>query len=125
LVPIRVGPDSDEVLSFAETLAGRLAAANPKELTVEHSIAARGKRVYLDPFRNGFGQTVVAPYSVRRRPQAPFSAPVDWSELKPSLDPSTFNLGNYQKRLQGRDPWKDFFNCRQNLKAAIKAIKKL
>jgi bifunctional non-homologous end joining protein LigD len=77
LVPIRPGPDADEVLAFAESLVARVAAAHPDELTVEHSIAARGDRVYLDPFRNGFGQTVVAPYSVRRREHAPISMPLD------------------------------------------------
>src|SRR6516165_7857658 len=44
-VPIRVGPDADEVLAFAESFVARVAAAHPKELTVEHSIAARRARV--------------------------------------------------------------------------------
>jgi bifunctional non-homologous end joining protein LigD len=113
------------VLSFAQAVVARVAAAHPKDLTVEHSIAARGQRVYLDPFRNGFGQTVVAPYSVRRRPQAPFSTPLEWSELKPSLDPADFNLDNYQKRLKRADPWKDFFKDRQSLKTATLLLKKL
>jgi bifunctional non-homologous end joining protein LigD len=124
-IPIRLGPDADEVLSFAQAVVARVAAAHPKDLTVEHSIAARGQRVYLDPFRNGFGQTVVAPYSVRRRPKAPFSTPLEWSELKPSLDPADFNLDNYQKRLKRADPWKDFFKDRQSLKTATLLLKKL
>ncbi len=124
-IPIRLGPDADEVLSFAQAVVARVAAAHPKDLTVEHSIAARGQRVYLDPFRNGFGQTVVAPYSVRRRPQAPFSTPLEWSELKPSLDPADFNLGNYQKRLKRANPWKDFFKDRQSLKTATLLLKNL
>src|ERR1700730_15561426 len=95
-VPIRVGPDSDDVLSFAEEFVARVAGEHPKELTIEHSIAARGQKVYLDPFRNGFAQTVVAPYSVRRRPHAPVSVPLQWTEVTPSLDdPAKFNLGNY------------------------------
>jgi bifunctional non-homologous end joining protein LigD len=124
-IPIRLGPDANEILSFAQAVVARVAAARPKDLTVEHSIAARGQRVYLDPFRNGFGQTVVAPYSVRRRPKAPFSAPLEWSELKPSLDPADFNLGNYQKRLKRADPWADFFKNRQSLKFATQLLKKL
>jgi bifunctional non-homologous end joining protein LigD len=88
LVPIRTGPDADEVLAFAESFVARVAAAHPDELTVEHSIAARGDRVYLDPFRNGFGQTIVAPYSVRRREKAPISTPMEWSQVKPTLLPS-------------------------------------
>jgi DNA primase len=42
--------------------------------------------------------------------------PLDWSDVKTSLDPSKFNLGNYEKVLAGPDPWKDFFKSRQALK---------
>jgi len=124
-LPIRPGPDADEVLAFAEAFSTKVAHSKPDELTVEHSIRARGDRVYLDPFRNGFGQTVVAPYSVRRREKASFSKPLAWSEVKESLDPSDFNLGNYQAKLKGKDPWADFFESRQSLKAAIQALKKI
>jgi len=125
LVPIRTGPDADEVLAFAESFVARVAAAHPDELTVEHSIAARGDRVYLDPFRNGFGQTVVAPYSVRRREKAPVSTPLEWSEVKPTLIPADFNIGNFAKRLKRADPWSDFFKNRQSLKDAARLLNKL
>lgn len=124
-VPLRASPDFDEVRSFAAELCGRLAAAHPKELTVEQRIEARKGRVYLDSFRNGFGATVVAPYSVRRRERAPFSTPLAWKEVRPSLVPSNFNLGNYEKRLAAPDPWKDFFASRQSIKNAAKAVNKI
>jgi bifunctional non-homologous end joining protein LigD len=125
LVPIKVGPSADDVLQFAERLVERLAADHPKELTVERAIADRGQRVYLDPFRNGAVQTVVTPYSVRRRPHAPFSMPLAWSEVKPSLDPATFNIGNFRERLKRKDPWANFFESRQNFAAASKRLSKL
>lgn len=124
-VPIRSGPDASEVLQFAQTVVKRLAAAHPDELTVEHSIAARRGRVYLDPFRNGFGQTVVAPYSVRRRAHAPVSTPLDWKEVVPSLDPASFNLKNFSTRTKRADPWKDFFASRQSLTSALKSAPNL
>ena len=124
-VPIRVGPTADEVLNFAEQLVARLARAHSKELTVEHSIAARGDHVYLDPFRNGSVQTVVAPYSVRRKPHAPISTPLAWPEVKTSLDAASFNLGNYRSRFKNKDPWADFFRSRQNLRAAVARLKKI
>jgi len=124
-VPLRVGPDVSEVLEFAYALCQRVAAAHPKELTFEHSIAARRGRVYLDPFRNGFGQTVVAPYSVRRRAHAPVSTPLDWKEVKTSLDPGSFTIANFTKRMKKPDPWKDLFASRQSIKEAAKALKKL
>jgi bifunctional non-homologous end joining protein LigD len=125
LVPIRTGPDADEILAFAESFVARVAAAYPDELTVEHSIAARRGRVYLDPFRNGFGQTVVAPYSVRRHEKAPISTPLKWSEVKPTLVPSDFNMGNFATRLQRADPWSDFFESRQSLNDATRLVNKL
>jgi bifunctional non-homologous end joining protein LigD len=124
-IPIRVGPTAREVLEFAETFLTRLAASHPKELTVEHSIAARGNRVYLDPFRNGEVQTVVSPYSVRRRPHAPVSAPLAWAEVKPTLDPASFNLGNFMARVKKKDPWADFFKSRQTLRSATEKLKKI
>jgi bifunctional non-homologous end joining protein LigD len=125
LVPIRKGPDADEVLSFAESVGQRVAAAHPDELTVEHSIEARGGRVYLDPFRNGFGQTVVAPFSVRRREKAPVSTPLDWSEVKPAVSPSDFNLGNFARRMKHFDPWEGFFENRQSLPDAARFLRNL
>lgn len=124
-VPIRVGPSADEVLKFAERVVAKLAEQHPRFLTTEHSIAARGKRVYLDPFRNGSVQTVVSPYSVRRKPHAPVSTPLAWSEVKTSLDPAEFNIGNFEDRRKRNDPWGQFFSSRENLKAAEKELQHL
>jgi bifunctional non-homologous end joining protein LigD len=124
-VPIRVGPTADEVLKFAEDFVARLAAGHPKELTVARAIADRGSRVYLDPFRNGSVQTVVSPYSVRRKPHAPVSTPLAWPEVKTSLDPSSFNMGNFRARLKKKDPWGDFFASRQSLKSAMARLRNL
>ena len=124
-VPIRVGPDTDEVRWFAEVLGTKLSAAYPAEMTMEGSIAKRKGRVYLDPFRNGFAQTVVSPYCVRRFPRAPISTPLAWSEVVPNLDPGAFNLKTFAKRLEKTDPWADFWKARQDLKPALKALKRL
>ena len=125
LVPIRVGPDAGRVLAFAETFVARVASAHPDALTVEHSRAARHGRVYLDPFRNGFGQTVVTPYSVRRREGAPISTPLAWSEVGPALAPAEFNLGNYRRRFDRADPWSDFFENRHTLDDAVRLLNTL
>ena len=124
-VPIKVELKADDVLQFAEKVCALVAKANPKDLTTEHSIAARGDRVYLDPFRNGSVQTVVAPYSVRRKPHAPVSTPLEWSEVAGVKDPAKFNIKNLAERLKKKDPWADFFGQRQSLKTAIKRLSDL
>lgn len=123
-IPLRIGPTANEVLKFAEGFSAKMAKRHPKEITVEHSIAQRGDRVYLDPFRNGLMQTVVSPYSVRRKAHAPISTPLSWAEVSPELDPSTFNLGNFRKRLK-KDPWSEFFSNRQTLSKALAKLKKI
>ncbi len=124
-VPILLGPAADEVLKFAREFCAHLASAFPKQTTVEHAIAQRGERVYLDAFRNGPLQTVVSPYSVRRKPHAPVSTPLAWAEVTAKLDPSSFNLGNFRTRLKKKDPWEDFFSFRQSLATAISRLKKI
>ncbi len=124
-IPIRVGPATEEVKHFADTLAEHLAHAYPKELTVEARIAKRQGRVYVDAARNGFGQTVVAPYSVRRQPKAPVSTPLGWAEVTPRLNPANFNMATFSTRLEKPDPWRDFFRRRQPLQAAIRGVQKL
>jgi len=124
-LPLRAGLGFDEVLSFAQEFGKRLAAAHPDILTTEQRLIARRDRVYLDPFRNAFGATVVAPYAVRRREKAPFSMPLLWADVKPSLIPSSFNLGNFKKHLKGPDPWHDFFASRQSLGKAMKALHRI
>lgn len=123
-LPIQLGPGFDEARAFVEALGKQLAAAHPETLTVEQRLNARGNRVYLDPLRNAFGATVAAPYSVRRREKAPFSMPLRWHDVKPALDPSSFNLGNFKRHLAGSDPWEDFFKKRQSLGEAMKALQR-
>jgi bifunctional non-homologous end joining protein LigD len=124
-VPIRIGPSTDQVRSFAERLGHLLARSFPRELTMEHSIAARRGRVYLDAGRNGFAQTVAAPYCVRRVPGACVSTPLDWSEVKPSLDPRRFTIRTIGRRIAQPDPWREFFKQRQPLGPAIQALSRL
>jgi bifunctional non-homologous end joining protein LigD len=124
-IPIRIGPTADEVLRFAEEFCERMAKAYPKQMTVEHAIAKRGDRVYLDPYRNGVMQTVVSPYSVRRKTHAPVSTPLEWSEVTTKLNPANFNIGNFRARLKKKDPWSDFFSMRQSLSKAQARLKQI
>ena len=106
--PLVPGPGHDEVLAFAHAVAERLAASDPGRLTTEFRKAKRGARIYLDVARNGYAQTVVAPYSVRARPGAPVATPLDWEEVRTTrLAPDRWNTGNVFRRLGAKaDPWR-------------------
>jgi bifunctional non-homologous end joining protein LigD len=108
VAPIVPGPDHDEVLAFAHAVAQRLADSDPGRLTTEFRKAKRGKRIYLDVARNGYAQTVVAPYSVRARPGAPVATPLDWDEVRTTrLAPDRWTITNVFRRLGAKaDPWR-------------------
>jgi bifunctional non-homologous end joining protein LigD len=104
VVPLVPAAETDAVKVFSMVVAEALAARHPDELTTEGRIADRDGRLYLDIGRNGYAQTMAAPYAVRARPGAPVSVPLDWSELD-EFDPGRHTLGNIAERLARPDPW--------------------
>lgn len=115
LVPLRPGPDQEQVRLFAHAICQELARMSPRTITVEARKANRQNRVFADWLRNAFGQTIAAPYSVRCRRGAPVSTPLDWEEVRPELNPLQFNLRTTGRRLAAKDPWTDFWRHRQDL----------
>jgi bifunctional non-homologous end joining protein LigD len=116
-VPLRAGVTPGTAVAFASTLGQELARREPKLVTIEHAKAKRGGRVFADSFRNGYTQTIVAPYSVRRRPGATVSTPLSWDEVTARLDPARFTMRSSDRRLAGPDPWADFWCRRRKLPA--------
>jgi bifunctional non-homologous end joining protein LigD len=58
----------------------------------------RGK-VFVDHNRNAFGQTVASVYSVRPRPGAPVSVPLNWDEVG-EVKNGDYTIANLWDRLQ-------------------------
>ena len=104
VVPLVPAADTDTVKVFSIAVAEALAARHPDDFTVEGRIANRHGRLYLDIGRNGYAQTMAAPYAVRALPGAPVSVPLDWSELD-DFDPRRHTLRTIADRLAAPDPW--------------------
>ena len=104
-VPLDATTGYDRTRDLAHQLADTLARRHPERLTTEQRKDARAGRVFVDYLRNGYGQTAVAPYSVRARPGAPVATPIDWDELG-DADPQRYTVANIMRRLgQKDDPW--------------------
>ncbi|HJW49553.1 MAG TPA: non-homologous end-joining DNA ligase [Candidatus Limnocylindria bacterium] len=116
-VPLRPGQPQDDVTAFAVRIGEELARREPDLVTMQFSKKARGTRVYADPFRNTYLQTIVTPYSVRRRPGATVSMPLAWDEVTAKLDPRRFTIRTLEKRMASGDPWADFTKKAQKLPA--------
>ncbi|MCA1827870.1 MAG: DNA ligase D [Myxococcales bacterium] len=98
-VPLAKGHTFDDAQAFALQVGETIAKQLPS-VTLERSLSQRRGRLYFDCMQNGYGKTVIAPYSLRGAQGAPVSAPLRWSEVKPGLDPKAFNLRTMPDRLR-------------------------
>jgi bifunctional non-homologous end joining protein LigD len=105
--PLAATTSFDEVRACTRALADQLTRAHPDRFTTEQRKNKRGHRIFLDTNRNAYGQTAVAPYSLRARPGAPAATPIDPDELS-RVTPQKYRLGNLRRRLASKaDPWAD------------------
>jgi bifunctional non-homologous end joining protein LigD len=108
VAPLDRSTDFDAVRDLAEGLADRLAAQEPDLLTTEQRKNKRGGRIFLDVNRNAYGQTFIAPYSLRARPGAGVATPLDWPELgRATPDGSTITTIRRRLAHKAADPWAD------------------
>ncbi|WP_409061707.1 non-homologous end-joining DNA ligase [Streptomyces sp. SYP-A7185] len=123
VVPLNRRHDADDVLDFARAAARALAARHDKELTTEPRKDARKGRLYLDVARNGYAQTVVAPFAVRTRPGAPVAVPLSWDELDtPGLTARRWTVHDLGDRLD-TDPWAGLARHARGLTAAARRLR--
>lgn len=99
-VPLGAKYTQEQAKEFAKIVVMLVHEQLPKTTSIERSVSKRKKMVYLDFLQNRFGQTVVAPYSVRPTTHATVSTPLDWSEVKAGLDPAKFTIHTVPPRVR-------------------------
>ena len=114
----------DEVRDFAKTIATRVQEQLPAITTIERSLAKRKKNeIYMDYLQNSIGQTLACAYSVRPKPLATVSAPLEWKEVKHGLNPAQFTLKNMHERVKQKgDLFKAVLGKGLNMKPALKLL---
>lgn len=115
-----------QVKTFAEILAVMTHHRLPDVTSVERSTSKRKDLIYVDFLQNRRGQTLAAPYSVRPRPGANVSAPLNWEEVNHELHPQMFTIKNMLQRLEKvGDLWSPVLKEGINLGKTIRAMEKL
>lgn len=100
-IPIRRGPLQKQVWTFAKKLSKDLAQKFPKLITAEYRVAKRpAKHVLVDYNQNAWGRTLASVYSVRPKPGAPVSTPVEWSEIERGFKIQDFRIDNVPERVE-------------------------
>lgn len=100
-VPMGAKYSFDQVKEFGHLIAALAHQRMPKITTLERLTRKRPRgTVLLDYLQNRKGQTLATVYSLRPKPGAPVSTPLNWSEVKAGLDPRDFNIRNIFERLE-------------------------
>jgi bifunctional non-homologous end joining protein LigD len=99
-IPLGAKYDYDQSKQLAELVVNLVHSEMPSITSVERSPSKRKGLIYLDFLQNRQTQTAAAPYSLRPKPGIPVSTPIDWTELKKGLTPTTYNARNIFERLK-------------------------
>jgi DNA ligase D len=81
-------------IAFGRELERRM----PGEVTTKWWKEERGERVFVDYNQNARDRTIASAYSIRPKPGAPVSAPLDWDEL-PDVAPEDFTVATMPARF--------------------------
>jgi DNA ligase D len=106
-VYVRLAPrwDAYQVRSAAVAIARELERRRPDLITAAWWKEERGQRVFVDFNQNAPHKTVFGAWSVRARPGAQVSTPVNWDEVA-EIHPDQFTIASVPARLEtAGDPW--------------------
>jgi bifunctional non-homologous end joining protein LigD len=125
LVPIARRYGFDQTYDFAEAVSRRLEDEHPGLVTTEW-LKRKREGVLLDHRQNGWGKTIASVYSVRPKPAASVSTPLEWKELTDEVRPSNFTVDVVLERVRRRgDLFEPVLHGRQALGPARKKLARL
>ena len=115
VVPLKPSADWERFRDFAKQVAEVMENKWPERYTSNVRKANRKGKIFIDWIRNARGATSIAPYSLRAREGAKVSMPISWDELY-TVAPNGIGMEDALLRIEGNDPWEDFFKNNQMLK---------
>jgi len=99
VAPITRRSTFEQTYAFAEGASRLLEERHPGKVTTEW-LKKKRQGVLVDHRQNGHGKTIASVYSVRPKPGAPVSTPLQWEELKPGIEPRDFGLEKALERIE-------------------------
>ncbi len=113
----------DQSKEFARVIATLVQREIPKYTSIERIVKSRKGKMYIDFLQNRAHATVAAPYSLRPKPGATVSMPLQWDEVKKGLKMSDFTIYNTIERINSvGDIFRPVLGKGINLEKVIKAF---
>ena len=124
-VPMPPGTSYDSGMLFAQIVATTVAEQHPKQATIERSIKARGRRIYVDYMQNVLGKTLASAYSARASAFAGVSTPITWEEVEEGVEPQDFTIDTFAQRIRDAgDVWAGLRKAKGADLRALRSIKR-
>jgi bifunctional non-homologous end joining protein LigD len=98
-VPLPPGTSYESGRLFCQIVSTIVADRHPDAATVERSVHARGRTVYVDYLQNIRGKTLATAYSARASDHAGVSTPLTWDEIETGVDRRDFTLRTVPARV--------------------------
>ncbi|MFT3704290.1 MAG: DNA ligase D [Agriterribacter sp.] len=122
-IPLGAKYTYDQSKEFARVIAHLVHEQIPSFTSIERTVKDRKGKMYIDFLQNRPQATVSAPYSVRPKPGATVSMPLEWSEVKKGLKMTDFTIFNALDRIKAKgDIFKPVTGKGINMNQAIKKI---
>lgn len=99
-IPLAAKYTYEQSKEFARIIAKMVHDQIPSFTSIERIVKARKGKMYIDFLQNRPQATVSAPYSVRPKPGATVSMPLEWSEVKKGLKMTDFTIHNAIDRIK-------------------------
>ncbi len=100
---VRIEPQWDFVdVRHAAIAFGRELERRAKGVTTSWWKEERGDAIFVDYNQNSRDRTIASAYSLRPKPGAPVSTPMEWDELSEVEDPAAYNLFTVPERFADR-----------------------
>ncbi|MEQ9400179.1 MAG: DNA ligase D [Longimicrobiales bacterium] len=121
LVPLGGRLTYEQSRTLGELLGRVVVSERPDIATLTRNPERRDGKVYVDFVQNGHGRLLVAPFTVRPKPGAPVSAPLDWEEVTPELTIGQHTIVTLPDRMDrlGRDPLAPVLEMQPDLLGAL------
>ncbi|MEI9917569.1 MAG: DNA ligase D [Bacteroidota bacterium] len=99
-IPLGAKYTYKESQDFARTIVTAVHEEIPSFTSIERMVSNRKGNMYLDFLQNRPGATLAAPYSLRPKPGATVSMPLQWDEVKKGLKMTDFHIDNAIPRIR-------------------------
>jgi bifunctional non-homologous end joining protein LigD len=99
-IPLGAKYSYDQSRMLAEIIVNIVYHEIPSFSSLERNPSKRKGKIYLDFLQNRSIQTIAAPYSLRPKPGATVSTPLNWDEVKKGLTVKQFNIHTILDRLK-------------------------